>query len=71
MLDDHRLTHCSSCGAQIPESLRYTSEQIAMFAEFEAEFERLAKLDKEWRDYFSRFGRPLPGVADRGGLEEI
>ncbi len=29
MLYNRRLTHCGFCGAQIPESLRFTPEEIA------------------------------------------
>ena len=52
LLYDRRLTHCGYCGAPIPESLRFTEEQIAAIDQDMAELEeqqrqRLLAAEKE------------------------
>jgi hypothetical protein len=43
LLYNRRLTHCGFCGAQIPESLRFTPEEIAALDREMAELEELRK----------------------------
>jgi len=74
VLDDRQLAHCSSCGAPIPESLRFTEEEIAareLMGDFQAEFERLVQLDKEWRDYFAQQTAERSGSTERRDDTEI
>jgi hypothetical protein len=54
MLANHRLPQCSFCGALIPDSLRFTAEEIRKNAEFQTELGRLIKIDKEWREHFEK-----------------
>ena len=39
MLYNRRLTHCGFCGAQIPDDLRFTPEEIAALDQKMAELE--------------------------------
>jgi hypothetical protein len=43
VLYNRRLTHCGFCGAEIPESLRFTTEEIAALEQELAELEQRRK----------------------------
>ena len=43
VLYSRRLTHCGYCGAQIPEELRFTPEEIAALDQKRAELEAQRK----------------------------
>lgn len=56
LLYDRSLTHCGYCGARIPESLRFTKEQIAAIDRDMAELEeqrhqRLVAAAKKLEDF--------------------
>jgi DNA-directed RNA polymerase subunit M/transcription elongation factor TFIIS len=43
MLYNRRLTHCGVCGAEIPESLRFTTQEIAALEQELAKLEQRRK----------------------------
>ncbi len=50
VLYDCRLAHCGFCGAQIPESLRFTPEEIAALDRKTAELEEQRKRRERARE---------------------